>query len=159
MRIDELDIHPLAQAVLRYFTVPQAAEASQLTPDQVIEHVGRALNQLEPAELKRAGTDLLDVSRFLRRRDQNVMAERVAKEISRAVTTKLVEHGASGSPQRTERSLPPLPAREPHHKEPLLLHSKWASMSEASKQKLAKLADELIQRTESSAEESAPTRE
>ena len=46
MKIEELEIHPLAQAALRYFTVPQAAEASQLTPDQVIEHLGRAMVSL-----------------------------------------------------------------------------------------------------------------
>ena len=92
MGIDELGIHPLAQAALRYFTIPEAAETSGLERPQFLELLRRSLQQLQPAEIQRAGNDLVNVARFLKLRGLLEEAAELAEHVSKAAKSKLVEN-------------------------------------------------------------------
>ncbi len=158
MRIDELSIHPLAQAALRYFTIAEAAETSGLDRAQFLELLKRSLTQLQPAEIQRAGNDLVNVARFLKTRGMLEEAAELAEHVSKAAKSKLVETGATallGPDPPRWIELPPVPAQAPTIKRPRLIESQWDAMSDARRRRLAELAEELTLRTQTPREESA----
>lgn len=156
------DLHPLAQAALRYF-LDDGAARTELEPTVFLDELFGLAARLSPREFSAAADDLLAVSRFLlaegRPRPAAAVAERLQAGAHRATVRAAgagalsagVEHAGARYGRFVDRQEDRLEvsatdaAVEPDSAIGARLAEKWSTMGEARREKLARLADQLLE--------------